>query len=71
MEKDETDPCGTTARKLLYKHITEHYPDKTENNESILKRIDVARNVVKKIFETKKLQENSKVVCIAHSYYFK
>lgn len=70
-QQDSEDPMGSNAFDLLLEYINVNYPVKSESKKNILNRISKVKEYVKNILETNKIDEDSKVVWVGHSYYFK
>ena len=68
---DEEDPLGSNAFELLLEFINETYPVKSESRKNILNRIAEVQKFIRTLQTTKKIDEDSKIVCVGHSYYFK
>lgn len=64
---DPDDPCGSNAFELLVEAIHDMYPHKLESMKSILNRVDKC----KKLVASYTLEEQSKLVVVAHSNFFK
>lgn len=68
---DAEDPFGSNAFDLLLEEIDENYPDKTESISNLLRRIGKVKKFVEKLRQLKVSEEDSKIVLVGHSNYFK
>lgn len=69
--EDKSDPWGSNAAELVWEHINEHYPAKSESFKNVVNRIGKVKKYIKDLIAEKNIEEDSKVVLCAHSYYFK
>ena len=65
------DPFGTNAFDLLTEVIDQNYPNKSESFKNVVKRIGKVKTSLGKILTTQMVEEDSKLVVVGHSYYFK
>lgn len=70
-QPDAEDPMGSNAFELLLDYINCNYPNKSESKKNILNRVAKVKEFIKTLLETNKIDEDSKIVCVGHSYYFK
>ena len=69
--QDTKDSLGSNAFELLLEEINENYPEKIENNKHILKRVAKAKTYIKEFIESTDIEDDSKIVLVGHSNYFK
>ena len=65
------DPLGSNAFDLLVEEIDRNYPNKTESIENMTQRIHKAKKSIGNILSTKMNDDDSKIVVVGHSNYFK
>ncbi|CAI2373423.1 unnamed protein product [Moneuplotes crassus] len=68
---DPSDPIGSNAYDLLLDEIDRNYPNKIEKDLNILKRVALAKNHIKEFITTTSPGDDSKIILVGHSYYFK
>ena len=69
--QDNNDPIGSNAFELLREEINENYPQKIEGKKNILGRVAQAKAHIKHFIENVEMDNDSKIVLVGHSYYFK
>lgn len=68
---DHKDPLGSNAFELLLEHIDLNYPKKSESIRNMVNRGFKAKKSINKILSTMMTEEDSKIVVVGHSNYFK
>lgn len=68
---DTKDPLGSNAFELLLEAIDQNYPNKSESIINMVNRGHKAKKSIHKILNTMMTEEDSKLVVVGHSNYFK
>jgi hypothetical protein len=74
MKNKKSDPeesLGTNAFDLLTVVIDQNYPNKSESFRNVIKRINKVKQTIGEILSSKMSEEDSKLVVVGHSYFFK
>lgn len=68
---DASDVCNSNAFDLLVEEIQNCYPRKLESMRSMVNRVNKVKKFVKGLLRTENLEQDSKVVLVTHSNFFK
>lgn len=69
--QDSSDPMGSNAFELTLESINQNYPERLESTKNILLRIETAKKFVEDFLKQNPLEDDSKIILVGHSCYFK
>jgi broad specificity phosphatase PhoE len=68
---DANDPLESNAFELTLETIDKNFPNRLESTKNILSRVEKAKKFVGEFLQRKSFEDDSKVVVVGHSCYFK